>query len=350
MRYLYLLPLFVGSLSFSQITVSNNDLPAVNDIFVLSIGTPGDVSNPEITGANYFWDFSTLSSNNQRVDTILAVSSTPFAYQYYFNNGFQYPDHKADFAIRTNMEINNGFMTVEDVINFYALDAGSYRQVGFGAKINGIPGSVRYNPTDSIHVLPLQYNMNYSSLYSYEIDVPNTFYFREDGVRIDTVDGWGTVETPYGVFDVLRVKSLINREDSAYVNAVGVGSVIPRPQDIEYKWIATGEGIPVLTVTRTGGNVSRVEYLDSLNTTSLLESGYDVVLSIYPNPSKGILYFDNTDFKSADVFVYNASGQLVLKKQMVNFKQLDVSFLETGSYFLRIFDGEQIYFSRFVRD
>ncbi len=56
-------------------------------------------------------------------------------------------------------------------------------------------------------------------------------------------------------------------------------------------------------------------------------------ISLYPNPSSGMIYV-NSD-KSFDAVVYNYQGQVVMRKDD-NFGQIDLSALRSGVYFLEI--------------
>jgi hypothetical protein len=64
-----------------------------------------------------------------------------------------------------------------------------------------------------------------------------------------------------------------------------------------------------------------------------LETNHSTKMLIYPNPSKGIFYFnDNSQIKT--VKVYNAMGQEVLSQS--NQQQIDLSDLPSGLYFARV--------------
>jgi hypothetical protein len=63
---------------------------------------------------------------------------------------------------------------------------------------------------------------------------------------------------------------------------------------------------------------------------------------IYPNPVSGILYIEPISNQSKGFYVQllNTTGQLMIQENQA--RQLDVSRLNPGMYFLRImFDGEQ---------
>src|SRR6185369_9997600 len=99
--------------------------------------------------------------------------------------------------------------------------------------------------------------------------IPNFGYYRKQQTRTNEVDGWGTLITPFGTFNTLRVKSTLNITDSIYLDTLGFGLTIPRQTIVEYKWLAPGKKIPVLEVDITlaifGGTftVDRVNWQDN---------------------------------------------------------------------------------------
>ena len=71
------------------------------------------------------------------------------------------------------------------------------------------------------------------------------------GYRINTVEGWGTIKTPYGNnISCLKIKSRIVETDSLKITtpATNIGFQANR---VEYRWLSTTEKIPVLEVTGT---------------------------------------------------------------------------------------------------
>ena len=111
------LTLFLFSPLFSQaqITITDADLPNANDTFrvsTASILTPVDLT---LTGANYTWDFSTLVSTSQTVDSFISVSSTGLIYSLFFAFG----SNAANLVQRgTDITTVPGF-AVTDVYNFF---------------------------------------------------------------------------------------------------------------------------------------------------------------------------------------------------------------------------------------
>lgn len=106
---------FIGA---AQITITDNDMPLVNDIYKINITSDLQGNDPTLTGTNYLWDYSQLTTETQRIDTLVVVSSLPIVFQYFFNNSFMFPNHKADYGVKgQNMNIQT--VTITDVYNFY---------------------------------------------------------------------------------------------------------------------------------------------------------------------------------------------------------------------------------------
>src|SRR5690606_3262302 len=109
MRTLFsLIALSIFTLAIGQITIGPSDMPSVGDTMRYHTTTAGSV-DLQNTGADALWDFSDLSLGTAGADTAVSVSSTPLAYQFFFNNGIIYPQHTANFALKG---AEFGFQTV----------------------------------------------------------------------------------------------------------------------------------------------------------------------------------------------------------------------------------------------
>ncbi|HEY9081978.1 MAG TPA: T9SS type A sorting domain-containing protein [Vicingaceae bacterium] len=327
-------------ISSAQITISNNDMPNVNDIYHISITANLQGNNPALTGTNFLWDYSQLQATIQRSDTFVTVSSTPFAYQYYFNNILLYPNHKANYAIKGN-DINFQVVNITDVYDFYKNSSSQYTNVGFGSNINGVPSSTQRIPVDVQYVFPLNYNNNNVSYSEFLVSIPTVGDYGQSQERIDTVDGWGSLITPFGTFNCLRVKSILNITDTLYTSQFGTGFSFPRPQQIEYKWLAANSGVPVLKITTTSGS-SQIEYQDNL-----MVGINDNVLPIYhlkifPNPAKESIVIDFQSLKKEQVSISlkDINGKIVKEiysgdiEKGNNHILLSLTEFSNGFYFL----------------
>jgi len=140
---------------------------------------------------------------------------------------------------------------------------------------------------DIIYRFPLNLNDIDSSLSMHEIEIPGIGYSEGWKNRVNHADGWGTLITPYGSFETLRVKSEITQYDSIYIESIGIGFPVYRDY-IEYKWIGKNFGLPLCTVI-DDGILPEIVYVDSIRNLFVgIEPQYlnNDNIHIYPNPSK----------------------------------------------------------------
>ena len=100
-------------------------------------------------------------------------------------------------------------------------------------------------------------------------------------------------------------------------------------------WDPSGAGIYLVKTDSTGMLVTGINELSANN--------FD--LSIYPNPSTGVIYFKFDLQSKYTLEVINETGQVMLSKEFFEKnsnveKTIDISFLQSGIYFLKI-QGER---------
>ena len=238
-------------------------------------------------GEGVTWDFSQLTVMTQDVDTFTGVGSTPLAYQLIFNNPIFYPNHVATVA-----EKNSAFDFIPniDLSEAYIFNKANdevYAEIGAGVTLNDIPLPVSYDQFDILYQFPLSGESQWSSAAVAELDIPGLGYFLMNRERENEVVGWGTLITPYGSFEVLKVMSVIEEYDSLYVDSLNLGFPVNR-NITEYKWLANGLPAPVLKVTEEGFTVM-ASYIDSVRSSflSVGEPKHEVYgLRIFPNPAR----------------------------------------------------------------
>ncbi len=71
-----------------------------------------------------------------------------------------------------------------------------------------------------------------------------------------------------------------------------------------------------------------------------LDPFIDSNIKLYPNPTKGILNVHTNDH--ASVFIYAADGNLISNYQVINHKQINLSHLSNGIYFIKIMTDNQV--------
>jgi hypothetical protein len=282
--------LFAGGLN-AQITITAADLQNANENYPVANANMVNSFDFTMTGADFTWDYSEMEPASTDTTKFVTVEGAPFFYQFLFNSPFD-PEHDADFAT-TMPDIDiAGMITMEDLYQFYQKNDEHYTAVGTGTTINGVPLPSTNNPVDRIYSLPLNYTDMDSSYSEWSIAIPTLGSYKLKQWRNYEVDGWGTLITPYGEFETIRVKMELEMLDSIYVDALGFGFETPR-SSVEYHWLGLEGGIPLLQVTSNFDIATGIVYqfADGSKPTAINEwDANDLV--IYPNPVKNRLWID----------------------------------------------------------
>lgn len=289
MKYqlLFLLLIAFGVLH-AQPVIGPDDMPSAGQSYQLIQSSGVDVEDPgPVSGADLIWDYSDLPEINIQNNDYVAVSEAPVLYQFFFNNPFSpsfsnhaQPVSPGDFELP---------IPITDIYNFYRADDEGYFDCGFAASLSGFPVSGARNPTDRILKFPLEYGMEADTNDTFfNLNIPELANIKSYRIRTNSTDGWGTVITPGGSFEALRVRSVVNGVDSVYSESFGINQVINQPETIEYRWIAAGQGLPVLQINVVDGAVTQVTYR-GLETTSVdLHTAMNEVKA-FPNPASDVV-------------------------------------------------------------
>ena len=343
--YTILMSVLFPLISIAQITITSADLPSAGDQIQFSqaaITTPVDLT---LTGTSYVWDFSMLQHTSQDVDTFLSVLSTPIVYALVFGFNSNQAMRGVDLSAVPQVPIS-------DVYGFYNKSSNNYKQTGYGASITGITTPISFNNDDIIYDFPITFGNMDSSDSDYSIIIPGLATAIGSQHRVNVVDGWGDITTPYGTFNALRIVSTLTGEDSIYLDTLGFGFSAPRQLTREYKWLATGQDIPILQINTSEllgiETVTLIKYRDSLRVPTALNEVRvdDLQLSLSPNPSNGSeFYLISVSAKSTDLncAIYSLDGRLVHRqplsiqsgKQKIQLGSADFK-LSAGSYVVNI--------------
>ena len=129
--------IFIILSSYAQPVIKKTDMPNVGDTIRINTALNSSGINYTSTDTNYLWDFSSLTSSSQRVDTFMSIASTSPTYQIIF----QYLSGCNLAGNQPNMvSINTPLIpiTITNVYDFFDNSSASYEEFGFGAKFNGI--------------------------------------------------------------------------------------------------------------------------------------------------------------------------------------------------------------------
>jgi len=328
-------------------SINLSDMPVIGDSLRLSqaaVVLPAGAPALTLNGANKTWNYAGLVATSQRVERYANVSTAAgFALQFTFNNPFLSPATRATLVAPQQLPIPaNAGLPISDPLEFFNASAADFRSVGFGGTYAGTALPVTYSTQatqDIIYKFPVTYTSAVhvsNSLVSTPAALAATAFFSQKRQRTNQPDAWGTLTTPFGTFQTVRlVTKLIDHDSIAIGGAAGQGITLPTRR--EYKWLAKTIHVPVLTITtnEVAGQevITSVEYRDIYRRFVPLagrDAATNAVLSAAPNPSaageavrltvpagSGLLTVAATDLLGRQVFSRNfgssAGGVLTLE-------------------------------------
>lgn len=354
MRALLTALILLPQILFAQITVTSADFADGGDTVRMS-----NAMDPSIdfttTGANSNWDFSSLTANSQTLMEFYDMSNASTFVNFIFG-GFAPPKYQASYYLpSTDIPLSqmSSFLpvTIDNVFQFSRKTADSITSIGFALSIEGNEVPFKSDTIETRYAFPLNYGNTHTSKGYTNLDMNPIFdaIWRQYRQRDSEVDGWGTVITPYGSFNAIRIKHTITEIDSLRINFGGSPFWVnlPIPDSYIYEWLTNGEKEAVMRIeTRVvAGNevVSNIEYRDNyLGLDASIEETSELSVNVYPNPVSDILILDGIN-GSFNASVIDLNGQIV--KSTESQKTLDVQDLVAGEYILWISskDGNKIH-------
>lgn len=329
-------------LNSQTITINDADMPISNIYTVSKIANI--TFNPDETGTDYVWDFSFLEYDTQLKDTFFSVTDAPYVYQYAYNNPLDL-DHKATVVKNTGVITNSiPVIDITDNYDYFRNSSNIYVKVGSGSTINNVPTVMKYDNVEYITTnFPLQIGDTNSSISISGNNIPNIGYYGQTVRRTNLVDGFGLLKTPYGEFETVRVKSIINIRDTIYYDDYSYGIGFDRPVSEEYNWYGDNQNIPLLTINSSAGNNYSATYKDSLRTTKVNKINIHNFTKIYPTitSDKVNIELASDNLVKYSIRVFSKNGTLLFFKENLTTSLINKSVISlseitnsSGIYFI----------------
>ncbi|MGI4865714.1 MAG: T9SS type A sorting domain-containing protein [Janthinobacterium lividum] len=292
-----------GARAQTSPSITAADMPSIGDSLRLSQAAavlPAGAPAITLNGANKTWNYAGLVATSQRVERYADVGSATGPLLQFTFNSFLSPSTRATLVSPQNLPIPaNAGLPVSDPLEFFNASTADYRSVGFGATYAGTGLPVTYSSQalqDVIYRFPVEYTSAVhvsNSLVTTPAALATTGYFSQRRQRTNQPDAWGTLTTPFGTFQTVRlVTKFIDHDSLALGGTAGLGQTLPTRR--EYKWLAKTIHVPVLTITTTElvagqETITAIEYRDIFRRFVVPLAGRDAAteaaLSAYPNPS-----------------------------------------------------------------
>lgn len=305
-----------------------------------------------ISGADQTWDASDWEGLNQTSEGYVPVSEAPFAYQFFFNNEFLYPVSYSTHTLSVSVEDIELPLPFEigDPYSFFRNDEEGYFTTGTGFSIEGLPIVTANEIPDQVLAFPLVYGNVDTTSSEYLTNIPFLGAYGQSGKRISSVDGWGTMITPDGSFDVLRVSAVRALIDTIYIAQLESGQLIERPIQIDYMWISPEVPGPLLEMSTVDGAVISARMNRGFGVVGLNELD-DVALAIFPNPTSSTLTVNAEGVESIRIF--DVHGKLVMSQQFGQGQsqvQIQLNDFTSGTYILEVQTSEGLGVRKFVKE
>jgi hypothetical protein len=343
MRVLLAAVLLISGFASAQITLNNSDFADGGDTVRMSTATDPAIDFLS-TGANYTWDFSGLVAESQVLKNYNDLSGVSTLMQFLFG-AFAPPKYQAtNYTASDDLPLDQfgSFLPVNisEVNAVSKNSADSITSIGLSIVVDGNEVPFKSDTIETRYKFPANFGDVYSSRGYTNLDLNPIFdavwiQYRQ---RSSNIDGWGQVTTPFGTFDAIRMRHVIQEQDSLYIGQFGQWIELPIPTSNIYEWWATGELEPVLRITTSDFNgtetVTDIEYRDAYD--PLIAGASELVtnVNVYPNPAQDELKLEGFQ-EGSSYIVLSSDGKLVQSGNIDFTSQiLALDDFESGAYVL----------------
>jgi hypothetical protein len=352
-----ILMLLFAQLSQAQLSISATDFPGKDDTVRYS-NSNSFFTNFTATGANFTWNFANLGAQSQTLVKHLDPDQADVFTQSLFGSAVL-PTYRATYFLPARelplATVSNIVdLPIEEIYRFFRKTNQEMTVVGLSISAGGFAVGKRADTIEIAYKFPMTFGQTYSSNGYVNLDFSAfaPFALKQYRQRTSEVDGWGTITTPYGTFECLRIHHVIQELDSILVD-LGQGpqwTPIDIPTINEYEWWTKDQKGPVLKVKANEifgfPVVNEIQFRDKYRPE--LNVGIDQFVNqeliIFPNPATDMIQVQY-DKPNAEVVITDALGKVVL--MTTSLASIDISSLHSGVYFLRINEGENGYTTSF---
>jgi hypothetical protein len=335
--------IFITFISYAQPTINSSDFMVANDTARVSITNDLNIDFLS-TGPNSVWDFSYLQATSQRLEKAFDLSGAGFIVNIQFgsNAPAEYQSSYSRPFDGLPFDQLGQFLPVniEDISRVSKIDSDSLTYTGYIITVDGNAIGFRSDTIETGYKFPMNYQDTFNSRGYSKIDF-NPFF---NGIFIQyrqtesIIDGYGTLETPFGLFNTLRVHQKTEEQDSLLVEISGFSQWIPINRTTHaYEWWTTDELRPVMRIQteEVAGNetVTEITYRDEYLGLDAGLNSEEIQLSLYPNPATSEITIDAKSNIQL-INIYNISGEVVANKVDINNTSVTLSIdeLSSGTY------------------
>lgn len=298
------LTLVFVALLFGQIEIDWTEVPQDIGIQFTHNGAESVSVDFGSQGGPQTWNFTSQPMGSQYTDALIVPRmSTPY--------GDSFPNSNLVLEITQNSDTGYAYGQIAPTFG---------SNLGFGS-VGSITTFFRFEPTDS-YPMPMIYGATRTYHYGYSIGLAPLTELRTDNYGFETIDAYGTVTIPYGVFDCLRMCSFDTTVLSLLVN--GIPITVDTTTHIIYDFLAEDYGLIAHILSYSGEtdtNFTDAQFLERLTSfnTGITEIENIAVynFSCQPNPFthhteiRYSILDSRSSIQNKTLRIYDATGQLV---------------------------------------
>lgn len=265
-QLLFLIILFSIPRAYAQPVYNQTDYAANGDTVFLTQAQIVSM-NFDTTGTNITWNYAALSGAAQRTLAFRPPAQTGFSFSQW---PYIYNSSNVNLSSTDGQTVSIGNFQMTNPNDYFLTTSSQLEQKAssFSIGINSTTINIKnvYSSPDVLYRFPVSYAGSDSSAAAYTTVVPGTYYDSTSLRRVNNVNGWGTLVTPFGTFsNCLKVQSDLMQIDTMSIDTIGfpVDTTYIR----EFRWLCPGWNYPLLTVRQTKIATSYVtqsiEYYDN---------------------------------------------------------------------------------------
>lgn len=314
-------------------------MPSSGDTLRFSNVQLPSLGNYTVTGTNFHWDFSGLIHTSQGIRDFKSALQTPYAFFFF---GFN------EFGEKIADTLGAGPVVFTNYYNYYKkqISPAAWVADGAGITFSSVPVPNYYSDKDELYMFPLSYPKYDSTSFKFST-ASNTMVpvkYSKTGYRVTSVDGWGTITTPFGTANCLRVVTTQYSKDSIKNTFVPIPLGFVNNQR-SYQWLTAGSKIPFLEIngnlTQNGFTATNARFRDAPRSPAgVAEHESGMQIAIFPNPANEVICLSVSLPENTVISILNAEGKLVLEKAVIysfnGLTVIEINTLPAGVYSLFI--------------
>lgn len=224
---MFMFVMVMASLTHAQITLSQADVPGPGDAVVAATDTLVADLNIGAGGPNQSWNFLNLEAHEVTTTHYLSPGLAPLS--------DQFPEATA-------------CAEAEGAYNFLEVSESAYVAHGIAVDLTGNKNyaPIRITPPQTLMVFPATYGTTFSSNFNIDITIDgsaigvDSLRIKQNASQVSTIDSYGVVVMPNGLFDALRNQVTTVSQDSIWALYFGEWILVDAQVNefASYQWLA----------------------------------------------------------------------------------------------------------------